>query len=91
MWMVLSGRAFSADEVVANGSPAQGAGGQAHAEAMQLARQLAGIRWRHSCPTRPCCGKAGPSRSSTSGTVSSAMKAIALEPALSAGPPRRER
>ena len=42
MWMVLSGRAFSADEVVANGFALRKApAGQAHAEAMELARQLA--------------------------------------------------
>jgi enoyl-CoA hydratase/carnithine racemase len=42
MWMVLSGRAFSADEVVANGfALAKAPAGQAHAEALQLAAQLA--------------------------------------------------
>jgi enoyl-CoA hydratase/carnithine racemase len=43
MWMVLSGRAFTADEVVANGfALAKAPAGQAHAEAMKLAQQLAG-------------------------------------------------
>jgi len=42
MWMVLSGRAFSADEVVANGfALAKAPAGQAHAEAMKMAAQLA--------------------------------------------------
>jgi enoyl-CoA hydratase/carnithine racemase len=41
-WMVLSGRAFSADEVVANGfALAKAPAGQARAEAMKLAEQLA--------------------------------------------------
>jgi enoyl-CoA hydratase/carnithine racemase len=43
MWMVLSGRAFSADEVVANGfALAKAPAGQAYAEAMKMAEQLAG-------------------------------------------------
>jgi enoyl-CoA hydratase/carnithine racemase len=42
MWMVLSGRAFTADEVVANGfALAKAPAGGAHAAAMQLARELA--------------------------------------------------
>jgi len=42
MWMVLSGRAFTADEVVANGfALAKAPAGEAHAHAMELARQLA--------------------------------------------------
>ena len=42
MWMVLSGRAFSADEVVANGfALAKAPAGQVRAEAMKLAEQLA--------------------------------------------------
>jgi enoyl-CoA hydratase/carnithine racemase len=41
MWMVLSGRAFTADEVVANGfALAKAPAGQARAEAMKLAEQL---------------------------------------------------
>jgi enoyl-CoA hydratase/carnithine racemase len=41
-WMVLSGRAFTADEVVANGfALAKAPAGQARAEAMKLAEQLA--------------------------------------------------
>jgi enoyl-CoA hydratase/carnithine racemase len=42
MWMVLSGRALSADEAVANGfALAKAPAGQAHAEAMKMAQQLA--------------------------------------------------
>jgi enoyl-CoA hydratase/carnithine racemase len=42
MWMVLSGRSFSADEVVANGfALVKAPAGQAHAEAMNMAALLA--------------------------------------------------
>jgi enoyl-CoA hydratase/carnithine racemase len=42
MWMVLSGRAFTADEVVANGfALAKAPAGQAHAKAVELATELA--------------------------------------------------
>jgi enoyl-CoA hydratase/carnithine racemase len=42
MWMVLSGRSFTADEVVANGfALAKAPAGEAHAHALGLARQLA--------------------------------------------------
>lgn len=42
MWMVLSGRFFSADEVVANGfALAKAATGEAHTEAMKMAEELA--------------------------------------------------
>ena len=49
MWMVLSGRVFTADEVVANGfALAKAPAGEAHAEAMEMAEQLAGPRDRRA-------------------------------------------